>query len=119
MNKKENKKTIFPKKWYKLLLNKFTIVTILFIVWMIFFDQNSYFIHKELDEEIKTLKIEKKQYEERLEKETIQLKQIQTDPEEIERIAREKHLLRKENEDVFIIEERKVKNEENDEPRSE
>ena len=88
MNKKKIKRQYF-QKWYKLLLNKFTIVTILFIVWMIFFDQNSYFIHKELDEEIKTLKIEKKQYEERLEKETIQLKQIQTDPEEIERIARE------------------------------
>lgn len=119
MNKKENNNTIIPKKWYKLLLNKFTIVSIIFIIWMMFFDQNSYFIHKELDEEIKSLKIEKKQYEEKLEKEIIQLKQIQTNPEEIEKIAREKHFLKKENEDVFIIEERKIKKEENDEKKSE
>lgn len=119
MAEKENNKTIFPKKWYKLLLNKFLIVSILFVVWMVFFDQNSYFIHKELDEEIKELKIEKSQYEERLERETIQLRELQTNPSEIERIAREKHFLKKENEDVFIIEERKVKNEENDGPKSE
>lgn len=115
MSKKENKKAIKSSPWYSILWNKFFIVSILFIVWMVFFDQNSFFIHKEMDNEIKELKLEKRQYEEKLQKETIQLQQIQTNPSEIERIAREKHFLKKENEDVFIIEEKKVKKKEDDE----
>lgn len=98
-----------PLKWYRFLWNKYLIVTILFVVWMFFFDQNSYFIHKELDKEIKTLNYDKKYYKEKLEKESIQIKQMNTDPEEVERIAREKYFLKKENEEVFIVEKRKVK----------
>ena len=104
--KEEPKK---PRKWYRFLLNKYLIVSVLFVVWMFFFDQNSYFIHKELDKEIKTLNFDKKYFKEKLEKESIQIHQMKSNPEEIERIAREKHFLKKENEDVFIVEKRKVK----------
>ncbi len=99
-----------PNRWYKILLNKYLIVSIFFVVWMIFFDQNSYFIHKELDKEVKHLNHDKKYYEEKLKKESIQIHQMKTNASEIERVAREKHYLKKENEDVFIIEEKKVKN---------
>lgn len=102
-------------KWYKIVLNKYLIVTLLFAVWMIFFDQNSYFIHKELDKEIQDLSKAQKIYQEKLEKETIQIHQMRTNAEEIERVAREKHYLKKENEDVFIIEEQKVKKPEQNE----
>lgn len=106
----EKKQTKKPKNRWSFLWNKYLVVAIVFIVWMYFFDRNSYFIHKELDKEIRALVQEKKQFKEKLEKETIQLKQMKTDPEEIERIARERHFLKKENEDVFIIEQRKIKN---------
>lgn len=102
-------------RWYKFFLNKYLIVTLLFVVWMFFFDQNSYFIHKELDKEIQDLTKAQKVYQEKLEKETIQIHQMKTNAEEIERVAREKHYLKKENEDVFIIEEQKVKKPESNE----
>lgn len=104
-------------KWYRLFLNKYLIVTVLFVVWMIFFDQNSYFIHRELDQEIKVLTKDKRLYEQKLEKETIQIHQMKTNASEIERIAREKHYLKKENEDVFIIEKQKVKKPETNESK--
>jgi len=110
MNPEEDK---IPKnksnRWYKILLNKYLIVSVFFIAWMIFFDQNSYFIHKELDKEIKHLEQDKKYYREKLDRESIQIEQMKTNVDEIERVAREKHYLKKENEDVFIIEEQKVK----------
>lgn len=109
---KEKKNT----RWYKFFLNKYLIVTLLFAVWMIFFDQNSYFIHKDLDKEIQDLTKAQKVYSEKLEKETIQIHQMKTNAVEIERVAREKHYLKKENEDVFIIEEQKVKKPEQNEP---
>lgn len=96
-------------RWYKILLNKYLIVSVFFVVWMIFFDQNSYFIHKELDKEIKSLSQDKEYYEGKLEKESIQIHQMKTNVSEIERVARERHYLKKEDEDVFIIEEKKVK----------
>ena len=40
------------KKWITYLGNTYVIVLILFIVWMLFFDTNSYLIHSELDEDI-------------------------------------------------------------------
>lgn len=96
-------------RWYKIFLNKYLIVGVFFLVWMVFFDQNSYFIHKELDNEIKKLNRDKNYYQEKLVKETIQINRMRRDSNEIERIAREKHYLKKENEDVFIVEEQKIK----------
>jgi cell division protein DivIC len=103
------------RRWYKIFWNKYLIVTLLFVVWMFFFDQNSYFIHKELDKEINDLTKAKRVYQEKLERETIQIRQMKTNADEIERVAREKHYLKKENEDVFIIEEQKVKKPESNE----
>lgn len=96
-------------RWYRFFLNKYLIVTLIFVAWMVFFDQNSFFIHKELDKEVKSLTKEKKYYEEKLEKETIQIHKMNSNASEIERVAREKHFLKKEGEDVFIIEKEKVK----------
>lgn len=102
-------------RWYKFFLNKYLIVSLLFIVWMVFFDQNSWFIHKELDKEVQDLTKAQKVYQEKLEKETIQIHQMKTNASEIERVAREKHYLKKENEDVFIIETQKIKKPETNE----
>ncbi|MFA5619726.1 MAG: septum formation initiator family protein [Weeksellaceae bacterium] len=101
-------------RWYRFFLNKYLIVFVLFLVWMVFFDQNSYFIHRDLDKEIKELTQQEKYYKEKLEQENEQILKMKTDPDALEKIAREKHYLRKENEDVFIVEERKVKKIETD-----
>lgn len=106
----EEKKS--SKKWYKLILNKYVIILILFLVWMIFFDQNSYFIHHDLDKEIRELELSKKYYQEKLEQETIQINRLKSDADALERVAREKHYLKKENEDLFIIEKEPIKSKE-------
>src|SRR5690606_15231963 len=101
----ENKK----RKWYRKFLNKYLISGIVFIVWMLFFDQNSYMIHRELDKQIGELKHDRKSYSEKLEKEKARIEEMKSDSSEIERVARERHYLKKEDEDIFIIEEKKVK----------
>lgn len=105
MKQQEEKK----KKWYRFFLNKYLITGILFLVWMFFFDQNSYLIHKELDQQIVELKQDKKNYNDKLDKENDRIDKMKKDSGEIERVAREKHFLKKEDEDVFIIEKKKVK----------
>ena len=91
-------------KWYNYLLNKYFIVGLAFVVWMVFFDQNSYLLHKDLDDDIVNLREERAYFEAEIEKEQNHLDRMEQDPREYERLAREKYLMKKENEDIFVIE---------------
>ena len=95
---------IKKKKWFKIISNTYVLILILFVVWMIFFDTNSYFIHKELDEDIRGLEENKEFYQEEMDKDKEFIKKME-DSLELEKFAREKYYLKKENEDIYIIEE--------------
>lgn len=96
-------------KWLKILFNKYLLVTLGFIIWMLFFDQNSFLIHRELDKEIKVLKQDREIFSEKLESEKSKIEKMKQDSAEIERIARERHFLKKDNEDIFVVEKQEVK----------
>ena len=91
------------KRWFKILSNKYVLILILFIIWMLFFDTNSYLIHHELNNDVNGLKDNKEFYQEEINKDKVFIKKME-DSNEIERFAREKYYLKKENEDIFIIE---------------
>ena len=79
------------------------IIIILFIFWMIFFDSNSLIIHSELNYDIKELNEQKTYYEKEISKDNIELKMIQSDSG-LEKYAREKLFMKKDNEEIFLIE---------------
>ena len=70
---------------------------------MIFFDTNSYFIHKELNDEINALQDTKEFYKKEIDEDKQFIEKMK-DSDEVEKYAREKYYLKKENEDIFIIE---------------
>lgn len=70
---------------------------------MIFFDTNNWFIHKELDDEINGLENNKEFYSGEIIGDKVFLEKMK-DSFELEKFAREKYFLKKENEDIFIIE---------------
>ncbi len=87
---------------------------ILFLVWMFFFDTNSFFIHQELNDDIKKLENNKKVYQEEIKNDKVFIDKMK-DSNEIEKFAREKYYLKKENEDIYIIEhEDSIKNKNNE-----
>lgn len=90
-------------KWYRWLGNKYVIFTLLFLIWMFFFDANNYFFHKELSDDIKALQESKEFYKKEIKKDRVFINKMK-DSSEMERFAREKYYLKKENEDIFIIE---------------
>ena len=102
------KKKIMDTRVVKFVWNRYFILTIAFAVWMFFFDQNSFFVHRELDKQIKLLEVDESYFQEHLNTETEKLDQLNSNPAEIERLAREKHFLKKDDEDIFIIEQEKV-----------
>ena len=70
---------------------------------MIFFDSNSFIVHNRYNNEIKDLKNQKEYYLREIENDNKELKMIESDSG-IEKYAREKLFMKKENEDIFIIE---------------
>jgi len=98
--KKEIKTFKYILKPFK---NIFLLVTIIFIVWMLFFDANSWLIHRELNKEIDALNVKKEFYESEINVDKKEIKILQT-TEGVEKYAREKYNMKKENEDIYIIE---------------
>ena len=88
---------------FKLIKSTYGIIIILFIFWMIFFDSNSLIIHNELNNDINELDVQKSYYEKEIAKDKIELQLIQTDSG-LEKYAREKLFMKKDNEEVFLIE---------------
>jgi cell division protein DivIC len=84
----------------KFVMNKFRLTAILFLVWMLFFDNKNAFIQFRLSQRIHELKTEMKNYESMY----VTIKGEHKDlTENIEKFAREKYYMHKENEEVFII----------------
>lgn len=91
------------KKWLKPFKNGFIITLVLFGVWMLFFDNNSWFIHHELNNEIESLENEKEYYKKEIEKDSKAIKKLST-KDGLEKFAREEYYMKRENEEIFIIE---------------
>ena len=111
-----NWKELRSKKWFGIIGNIYVLVLTIFAVWMLFFDTNSLLIHRELRREIR--KLEKQQ--EFLKEEIARDKEIierLSDPEELEKFAREKYYLKRKNEDIYLIEYEDSLNQDNDEKR--
>ena len=76
-----------------------------FLVVIDFLDENSLIQRAQHKREISTLKSEIARYRKQYEEDTRKLKELMNNPEALEKIAREKYLMKKPNEDIFIFEE--------------
>lgn len=97
------KETYKKNRWLRIITNKYFIIIVLFAVWMLFFDSNSFLIHNELNQEIDGLEKNKEFYEAEIQKDRTFMEKLD-DKEEMERFAREAYYMKKENEDIYIIE---------------
>lgn len=96
-------KALKENKIFKFFTNIFVLIVLVFAVWMTFFDENSYLVHREFNKEIDELEKTIKFYEDRINEDRETIKKLQ-DSLELERFAREKYLMKKKNEDIYVIE---------------
>jgi cell division protein DivIC len=89
--------------WYKFILNKYVLVSLIFLVWMLFLDNYSYLDHRLLNKEVSELEDNKTYYKDEIKKDNSQIKKLKN-PAEIEKYAREKYFMKKDSEDIYIIE---------------
>ena len=105
---------IKQKKWIRFISNKYLLILVLFFIWMFFFDTNSFFIHNELNNDINALEDNKEFYKEEIKKDKVFIEKMK-DSNEVEKFAREEYFLKKENEEIFIIEHQdSIKNKKNE-----
>lgn len=74
-----------------------------FIIWMLFLDNYSYLEHRVLNKEINELEDNIDYYKTEIQKDSIRIKKLKN-PDQIEKYAREKYYMKRENEDIYIIE---------------
>ncbi len=91
------------KKSLPYIKNKFTLTLVGFIVWVAFFDKNDLLSQLELRSEVKKLENEKIYFVTEIEKNKSDMKELMTNPKNLEKFAREKYLMKKDNEDVFVL----------------
>jgi cell division protein FtsB len=91
------------KRFLNLFKNKYFLVSTAFLVWMIFFDRNDLFSQYEYHQQVNTLKQERDFYQKETVKVHQDLDELTSNKEKLEKFAREKYLMKKNNEDVFVI----------------
>lgn len=86
-----------------ILLNRYVFTFFVFITWMTFFDQNNVFIQYERFKTLKDTRQKIDFYEKETEKTEAQLQELISSPKTLEKFAREKYYMKKQQEDVFVI----------------
>ena len=86
-------------KW---ITNRFVLVTLFFITWLLFFDTYAFLDYKAINEEISKLEENRDYYKDEILKDEQTIKKLHR-MEEVEKYAREKYYMKRENEDIYII----------------
>ena len=87
--------------------NKYIITLVFFTFWIVFIDDYNLIKQYQLQKNVKALESQKEYYLSKIKEDSTELYHLQNTKEAQEKFAREKFLMKKENEDVFIIRSKK------------
>lgn len=87
----------------KIIRNKYVITFLIFYFWLYFFDQHSIWERKGHEDTIESLEKEKTYFIEKIENDKNRIHELKTNRKNLEKFAREQYLMKKENEDIFIL----------------
>jgi cell division protein FtsB len=97
------KESQHKKIWMKAVKNKYLIASILFLTWIVFFDENSFVSHAENKRRLNELNKQKEYYLERIEADKQKLEDLNAGKKQLEKFAREQYYMSKPDEDLFIV----------------
>lgn len=92
------------KKWVSIFANKYLLSFVFLVVWVLFFDENDSITQKGRLNELSILNKKKNYYKSEIEIAKQELSDIQNNDDALEKFARERYLMKKDGEDIFIIE---------------
>lgn len=89
--------------WQSISKRKYFIASIVFVLWIIFFDQNSIIDKFDSYRSIKKLQQAKEFYKAKIKIDSVQLHDLNTNKATFEKFAREQYFMKRDNEDVFLV----------------
>lgn len=88
---------------FRVLRNKFLLTTTAFVIWMLFFDRNDVFTQMGRKSELREMKQSKAFYQQQIAENQQFSNDLQFNASAIEKYAREKYLMKRDNEDLFLV----------------
>ena len=96
-------KKIKDSKFFKLFSNIYILTSLIFFIWIFFIDSNSILVNLKLKKEINKLIDRKEVLENQIEIDKKIISNLKN-PDSLEKYAREKLYMKKDNEEIYIIE---------------
>ncbi len=90
-------------KIFRKINNRYFWVGLAFLVWIVFFDRYNLIERFKISRELKEAKRQKEYYENEIRKDKKEIEALITDTASLEKFAREKYLMKRDNEDIFLI----------------
>ncbi len=92
-----------PERWRKALKNKYFITAFSFFIWLSFFDRNDFITQFSYRSKLHELEKERDYYIREILKNKAEVSDLLTNPKNLERYAREKYRMKRDNEDVYVL----------------
>lgn len=87
----------------KYINNKYFYTGLIFLVWMVFFDQENFIEQYRLSSNLDDLRAKKTYYQDEIANNEKAIYELENDSSQIEKFAREKYFMKRDNEEVFVI----------------
>lgn len=82
---------------------KYLLASVIFIIWLILFDGNNLIDRISALRKLHQLEMDKKYYTEKIKSDLKKLEELKTNNDNLEKFAREQYLMKKDNEEIFVI----------------
>jgi cell division protein FtsB len=92
--------------WHKIppvFRNKYVLVITAFLVWLTFFDRNNFISQVRLGRILSEKRAQKKFYQDEIKRDSISMHELMSDTVLLEKFGREKYLMKKDDEDIYLI----------------
>ena len=96
---------IKDSRWFKVLKNKYFLVTFFFVLWVFFFDTNNLLRWYSDMKDVAAQERQKNYYKEAIRQTDEKLMELKSNKDSLEKFAREQYFFHESDEDLFIIEE--------------
>ena len=97
------KKALGESKVFRIVRNKYVVVSAFFLIWVLFIDTNNIFVRLNDLQTEKQQARQKEHYREAILQTDEKLKELTSNKDSLEKFAREQYLFHQKDEEVFVI----------------
>lgn len=90
-------------KAFNFLKNRYALTALVFVAWIAFFDQNNLITQIQYRIQLNQLEKEKAFYQGEIKGIQKDMNELQQNPKSLEKFAREKYMMKKDDEEIFVI----------------